>query len=444
MPLRVMRLPLVVAVAAFAVACSLLPADLQHDLLPSQTDYKTAEAAFQILIDKHVDKPTSTKLIPGAIDGVKSYLKTEKIDDNPVVDQPSLTGSEWSDFAKLSASLDAVVARYPAAKKDLVERAAVDGMARVMNECHTYYLDPDRAKTFNRPPAPVSGIGVTINQPDPNSPIEVIDVIPGTPAEKAGVQKGDKIVRVNGEDVTKLTTSEVADRVRGPTGTPVTVTFDRSGKLIDLTMNRASFTSPLTVTRAEGANGDIAYVQIKQLISSVADDSAAALRKMSNARGVILDLRDDPGGELSTAVDVGSMFVKNGPLVYQTGRDGNKTPIDVNPRRYLGLTVPLVVLVNKNSASGSEIIAAGVRSSGAGTVMGGQTAGCVGSGQPHDLPDGGLLLVTLTKMQDAKTGADLNGPGKGVVPDIKVEDDTKTPNVDEAIQAAVDYIHSHS
>ena len=76
--------------------------------------------------------------------------------------------------------------------------------------------------------------------------------------------------------------------------------------------------------------------------------------------------------------------------------------------------------------------------------MGGQTAGCVGSGQPHDLPDGGLLLVTLTKMQDAKTGADLNGTGKGVVPDIKVEDDTKTVNVDEAIQAAVDYIHSHS
>ena len=444
MPLRVMRLPLVFVVAAFAVACSLLPADLQHDLLPSQTNYKTAEAAFQILIDKHVDKPTSTTLIPGAIDGVKGYLKTEKIDDNPVVDRPNLTGSEWSDFAKLSATLDAVVARYPTAKKDLVERAAVDGMARVMNECHTYYLDPDRARTFNRPPAPVSGIGVTINQPDPNSPIEVIDVIPGTPAEKAGVQKGDKIVKVNGEDVTKLTTSEVADRVRGPAGTPVTVTFDRSGQLIDLTMNRASFTSPLTVARAEGAKGDIAYVQIKQLISTVADESAAAIRKMSGAKGVILDLRDDPGGELSTAVDVGSMFVKNGPLVYQTGRDGNRAPIDVNPRRYLGLTVPLVVLVNKNSASGSEIIAAGVRSSGSGTVMGTQTAGCVGSGQPHDLPDGGLLLVTLTKMQDAKTGADLNGTGKGVVPEINVADDTKTTNVDEAIQAAVDYIHSHS
>ena len=438
MPLR--RLSLILALTLVAVGCSILPPELQHELLPSQTQYATAEAAFQIIIDKHVDKPTSKDLIPGALEGVAAYLKAQNIDANPVVDRPVLTGSEWSDFAKLSSSLDAVLARYPAAKKDLMERAAVDGMARSMNECHTYYLDPDRAKTFNKPPAPVSGIGVTINQSDPNTPIEVIDVIPNTPAERAGVKKGDKIIKVNGEDVSKLTTSEVADRVRGAEGTPVTIVFDRQGTPVELTMNRAKFTALLTESRLEG--GDIAYIKIKQLISTVADDSTNALRTMQNAHGVILDLRDDPGGLLDVAVDVGSMFVKNGPLVYQTARDGQKAPIDVNPRRYLGIRGPLVVLVNKNSASGSEIIAAGVRSSGAGTVMGSRTAGCVGSGQPRDLPDGGVLLVTLTKMQDAKTGEDLNGPGKGVVPDLAVEDDPKTPN-DEVIDAAVAYLHTH-
>ena len=440
MPLR--RLGLVLAFTLVAVACSILPPELQRELLPSQTQYTTASAAFQIIIDKHVDKPSSKQLIPGALDGVVAYLKRDNIDPNPMVDRPLLTGSEWSDFAKLSASLDAVLQRYPAAKKELLERAAVDGMARSMNECHTYYLDPDRAKTFNKPPAPVSGIGVTINQPDQNSPIEVIDVIANTPAERAGVKKGDKIIKVNGEDVTRLTTSEVADRVRGPEGTPVTIIFDRQGSPVELKMNRARFTVSLTESRLEG--GDIAYVKIKQLISTVADDAAKAVRSMQSARGVILDLRADPGGELSVAVDVGSMFVKSGALVYQTGRDGQKTPIDVNPRRFLGVTTPLVVLVNKNSASGSEIIAAGVRSNGAGTVMGTRTAGCVGSGQPRDLPDGGVLLVTLTKMQDSKTGVDLNGPGKGVVPDQTVEDDAKTLNVDEALQAAIAYLHSLS
>ncbi len=439
--MAVRRLALSLLVSVVAVGCSILPPELAHELLPSQTEYATASAAYQIIIDKHVDKPTSKTLIPGALDGVVAYLKSNNFDANPVVDRPDLTGSEWSDFAKLSASLDAVLARYPAVKKDLLERAAVDGMARSMNECHTYYLDPDRAKTFNRPPAPVSGIGVTINQSDPNTPIEVIDVIPNTPAEKAGVQKGDRIVKVNGEDVSKLTTSEVADRVRGPEGTAVTIVFDRAGTPVELTITRARFTTPLTDSHLE--SGDIAYVRIKQLISTVADDAANAVRQMKTARGVILDLRDDPGGELSVAVDVGSLFVKSGALVYQTGRDGQKNPIDVNPRRYLGITTPLVVLVNKNSASGSEIIAAGVRSNAAGTVMGTRTAGCVGSGQPRDLPDGGLLLVTLTKMQDSKTGEDLNGPGKGVVPDQTVEDDAKTPAVDEAIQAAVAYLHAH-
>ena len=436
------RLPLALVLALVAVSCSILPPDLARELAPTQTQYTTLQAAYQIIIDKHVDKPTSKQLIPGTLDGVEKWLQSQNVASAPVVERPDLTGSEWSDFAKLSASLDAVLSRYSTVKKDLLERAATDSMARSMNECHTYYLDPDRAKTFNKPPSPVSGIGVTINQAEPQQPIEVIDVIANTPAERAGVKKGDKIIKVNGDDVTKLTTSEVADRVRGPEGSQVTIVFDRDGTQVELTITRARFVSPLTESRPEGG-GDIAYVRIKQLISSVTDDAVQALRKLQGARGVILDLRDDPGGELSVAVDVGSLFVKTGPLVYQTGRDGNKNPIDVNPRRYLGLNTPLVVLVNKNSASGSEIIAAGVRSSGAGTVMGTRTAGCVGSGQPRDLPDGGLLLVTLTKMQDAKTGEDLNGPGKGVVPDQSVEDDTKTPNVDEAIQAAVAYLHSH-
>src|SRR4051812_7177591 len=332
MPLR--RLTFVFIFGIVAVACSILPAELQRELLPTQTQYATASAAFDIILDKHVDKPSSKDIIPGGLDGVVAYLKRENIDPNPVIDRPDITGSRFSDFAKLSASLDAVLTRYPSAKKDLVERAAVDGMARAMNECHTYYLDPDRAKGFNKPPAPVSGIGVTINQSDPNTPIEVIDVIANTPAEKAGVKKGDKIIKVNGEDVTKLTTSEVADRVRGAEGTPVTIVFDRQGANVELTMNRAKFTAPLTESGLQG--GDIAYVKIKQLIATVADDSTTALRSMQNAHGVILDLRDDPGGLLDVAVDVGSMFVKTGPLVYQTSRDGQKNPIEVNPRRYLG------------------------------------------------------------------------------------------------------------
>ncbi|HJW49248.1 MAG TPA: S41 family peptidase, partial [Candidatus Limnocylindria bacterium] len=385
--MRPRALPLLLTVAFVASACGLLPADLQHELLPSQTQYKTAEAAYSVLVERHVDKPTPQQLIPGALDGVTKYLTDAKIDAAPTVDRPVLTGSVWSDFAKFAGSLDAVAQRYPTADKTLMERAAVDGMARAMNECHTYYLNPDRAKGFNQRPAPVSGIGVTIFQPEPGQPIEVIDVIAGTPAERAGVKKGDKIIRVNGEDVTTLTTEEVATKVKGPEGTPVTVTFLRGSTEVEYTINRARFQTPLTTSRME--TDSIGYLQARQLISTVADELATAARSLSaqGATAWILDLRDDPGGELAVAVNVASLFVQRGTLVYQVGRDGQRTAVDTNPSKFLGLTKPLVVLVNKNSASGSEIIAAGIRANGVGTVMGAQTAGCVGTGQPRELPD---------------------------------------------------------
>jgi carboxyl-terminal processing protease len=437
--MRPRALPLLLTVAFVASACGLLPADLQHELLPSQTQYKTAEAAYSVLVERHVDKPTPQQLIPGALDGVTKYLTDAKIDAAPTVDRPVLTGSVWSDFAKFAGSLDAVAQRYPTADRTLMERAAVDGMARAMNECHTYYLNPDRAKGFNQRPAPVSGIGVTIFQPEPGQPIEVIDVIAGTPAERAGVKKGDKIIRVNGEDVSTLTTEEVANKVKGPEGTPVTVTFLRASSEVEFTINRARFQTPLTTSRME--TDSIGYLQARQLISTVADELATAARSLSaqGATAWILDLRDDPGGELAVAVNVASLFVQRGTLVYQVGRDGQRTAVDTNPSKFLGLTKPLVVLVNKNSASGSEIIAAGIRANGVGTVMGAQTAGCVGTGQPRELPDGGLLLVTLTKMQDAKTGADLNGPGKGVVPDKIVADPA-----DQQLQAAIAFLRGRA
>jgi carboxyl-terminal processing protease len=435
--MRLRALPLLLVVALVASGCGLLPADLQHELLPSQTQYKTAEAAYSVLVERHVDRPTPQQLIPGALEGVTNYLRDSKIDAAPTVDQPTLTGSVWSDFAKLAASLDAVVQRYPTVDKTLMERAAVDGMARAMKECHTYYLNPDRAKGFNQRPAPVSGIGVTIFQPEPGQPIEVIAVIAGTPAERAGVKIGDKIMKVNGEDVSALTTEEVATRVKGPEGTAVTVTFLRGASEVTLTMNRARFQTPLTTS--EMKDGSIGYLEAKQLISTVADEIAAAARQLAaeGATAWILDLRNDPGGELTVAVNVASLFVQRGTLVYQIGRDGQRTAVDTNPSKYLGLNKPMVVLVNKNSASGSEIIAAGIRANGVGTVMGTQTAGCVGTGQPRELPDGGLLLVTLTKMQDAKTGADLNGPGKGVVPDRVVGDPA-----DQQLQAAIEFLRS--
>jgi carboxyl-terminal processing protease len=432
-------LPLIAFVAA---ACSLVPAELQRELLPSNTSFKTAEAAYQVLIERHVDKPTSKTLLAGALTSVVAEAKKEGATDSGL---PSgdlgLTGSTWSDFAKFSDRLDAIVAATPNADKAALERAAVDGMARSMNECHTYYLDPSRAKTFNQPQPPVSGIGVTISKPSIDAPIEVVRVIPNTPAQRAGVRAGDKIVTVDGVDVTKLQTDEVATKVKGPEGSSVTIGVLRGQDTLSLTMNRARFTVPLETDTI--IDGNIGRIEVPQLVGAVADEVSNAVKRLSanGAEALVLDLRGDPGGDLSAAVDIASIFVRQGTLVYQTGRDGNRTPLDVNRRFYIDSQKPLVVLVNKSSASGAEIIAAGIRANGAGIVMGTQTAGCVGTGQPRDLPDGGLLLVTITKIQDAKTGDDLNGPGRGIVPDQIVDQPTGAQG-DPQLDAAVAYLRT--
>ena len=431
-------LPLVAFVAA---ACSLVPAELQRELLPSSTSYKTAEAAYQVLIERHVDKPTSTTLLTGALEGAVAEAKKAGATDGMLPSAPvNLTGSTWSDFAKFSDRLDGIVAATPNANKTLLERAAVDGMAKAMKECHTYYMDPERAKTFNRPPAPVSGIGVTIRKPV-DAPIEVIKVIPGTPAQRAGIKAGDKIVTVDGTDVTGLQADEVATKVKGQEGTSVTVGILRGQETLSFTMNRARFTVPLETDSM--IDGNIGHIEVPQLVGEVADEVSAAVKRLdaNGADAWILDLRSDPGGDLSAAVDIASIFIRQGTLVYQTGRDGNRTPLDVNRKFYVNSPKPLVVLVNQNSASGAEIIAAGIRANDAGIVIGTQTAGCVGTGQPREMPDGGTLLVTITKIQDAKTGADLNGPGRGVVPD-QIVDQPAGAQGDPQLEAAVAYLRT--
>jgi len=424
--------PVLFLVAALIVSSC---AAVQELPLPrAQTDFATAEAAFNILIERHVDKPGSPQLLNAALDAVQTLL-VKMGDPSQTVTKPAFTGNPPSDFAKFASTLNDVIAANPKEDPKLVEQQATDGMARSMNECHTYYLDPSRAKGFNAPPAEYSGIGATITSPGPNELVEVAQVFPGSPAEKAGVRKGDKIKTVNGKDMLGLTSEEVANTIKGPEGTTVTIVFVRNGVDTPISIVRGKVTPPRVIDQTD--DGNIGYIYVSQLNGDVSNQVAQAVKRQNDAGvvGRVLDLRDDPGGDLSAAVDIASIFMKNVTIVYQVGRDGNRTPLRTNDRMYIDSPKPLVVLVNKNSASGAEIIAAGVRANGVGTVMGTQTAGCVGIGQPRELPDGGILLVTIARMEDAKTGEALNGPGKGIVPDKPVAADANTGTDNQRIAA---------
>ncbi len=441
-PLVVLSLLLVVVTSA----CQLLPTDVAKQILPDRTDYKTLEAAYHVLIERHVDQPGPKQLLTGALDGADAYLKkpADQKGANCPNDQappPQLTGATESDLVKASQSLDTALKACPTADKTLLEEAAVDGMAKSMNECHTYYLDPARAKAFNQPPQPYSGIGATIiAATTTGGPAEISSVFPGSPAEKAGVQPGDKVKMVDGKNVVGFSPDEVATNIRGPDGTPVTLVLIRGTKEVTVTITRATLTPPRVIEREYDQN-KIAQLSISQLNGDVAkqtqDDVKSAIS--NGAQGFILDLRDDPGGDLSAAIDIASIFLKNATLVEQVGRDGKHDPVKTDDRWYVDFTGPIVVLVNQRSASGAEIIAAGLHSNGVAEVVGTRTAGCVGIAQPREMPDGGLLLVTLARMEDEKTGAPLNGAGRGVAPDLAVTDDPNTPQ-QEDLNAAISVV----
>lgn len=426
-PLR--PLALLVALSVVLSGCQILPAEITKDLLPARntTSYRVAESAFNQLIERHVDKPDPKLLVTGALDAIDAQLKKEGA--TPTYDRPTLTGSPQSDLAKLAETMDLLAQKYPKLDPEVekagldrpkfLERVATDGMAKALKECHTYYLTPDRAKTFNRPPEEYSGIGAQISPTRPNEQLpEIAAIFPNTPAERAGLKAGDRIQTVDGKSVSGFTAEEVATRIRGPEGTTVTIIVVRAGAERSFSITRARLTPPRVISR-ELESGTIGYLRVTAFNGDVTRQTSEAVQALlaAGVRAFVLDLRDNPGGDLSAAQDIGSIFTK-GALVKQTGRDGQQRELRTNDKWFWSAPKPLVVLVNERSASGSEIVAAGVRANGSGTVVGTKTAGCVGIGQPRELPDGSMLLITIAKMQDAKTGEELNGEGRGVRPDV--------------------------
>ncbi|HVL88821.1 MAG TPA: S41 family peptidase [Actinomycetota bacterium] len=451
---RILSIALIAVVLA---ACNVVPPDVAKQIIPERTEYKTLEAAYHVLLERHVDRPSPEQLLNSALDGAESYLKRKPAEATPApsvqpnlmtaqpsgtpaplppqargaacvdlkIDRPKFTGSTESDLVKASEALDKAAASCKTADRTHLERAAIDGMAKGMNECHTYYLDPDRAKSFNQPPQPYSGIGATILAPSQSGGMsEISSVFPESPAERAGVRPGDRIKSVNGEDVTGFAPEEIAAKIRGPEGTEVRLVLVRGTQDVTFTIRRATLTPPRVVQR-EFESGKILMLSVSQLNGDVARQTKDRVERgvAAGAKGYILDLRNNPGGDLSAAVDIASIFGRSITLVDQVGRDGRKEQVRTNDRMFVDTKgAPVVVMVNERSASGSEIIAAGLRANGIATVIGVRSAGCVGIAQPRQMPDDGLLLVTLARMTDVKTGEELNGNGRGVRPDVEAKD----------------------
>lgn len=296
----------------------------------------------------------------------------------------------------------------------LVEGAA-KGIVGALGDPYSVYLEPETFKHLQEQiRGSFGGLGILVGMKDQR--LTVIKPFPGTPAGRAGVKAGDVIVKIGDRQTQGLDLETAVSLMRGPVGTTVTLTLMRPGSgPLTLTLEREEITVP--TVEGKLLPGGIGYLTISQFTERTPAEVHQVLGELraKGMRALILDLRDNPGGELQAAVRVADYFVPPGPVVYVDYRNDKDEVYSANGPR-LGL--PLVVLVNENSASAAEIVAAAIKETGSGKIVGTRTFGKGVVQSVYPLKNGaGLKLTTARYLTPRKH--DING--KGVEPDVKVE-----------------------
>ena len=308
--------------------------------------------------------------------------------------------------------------------KDLVYNA-IKGTLRGLsappyNDPHSSFLDPDSYKEMQvETSGSFGGLGIEITLRD--DVLTVVSPIEGTPAFRAGLLTGDRIVKIDGLVTKDMQLPDAVKRMRGKPGTKVTITVVREGwtepKDFDITREQIRVQS----VRSADLGGGVAYIKLRQFQEQSPGDTAAALDKASKAgmKALIFDLRGNPGGLLTAAVEITEEFIEDGKLVvYTEGRVRNQNMRFVAHAKHPVTDVPLVVLVNQGSASASEIVAGAIQDHGRGVVLGTQTFGKGSVQTIIPLADGSGLRLTTAKYFTPK-GRSIHG--KGITPDIVID-----------------------
>jgi carboxyl-terminal processing protease len=307
----------------------------------------------------------------------------------------------------------------PTDDKQLME-AAINGMLASLDP-HSSYSNAEQFDDLQvHTKGEYGGLGIEVTSED--GVVKVIAPIDETPASRAGIQSGDLIVAIEGESIIGLTLDESVDKMRGPVNTPITISIVREGKEpFDVKLTRETITPRVVTSRLEG---DVGYVRLSTFNEKTLpglEDALAKLRRESSGRlsGLVLDLRNNPGGLLDQAIGVSDMFLDGGEVVSTRGRD----PLDIqryNARRGDILAgLPIVVLINGGSASASEIVAGALQDRQRALLVGTQSFG-KGSVQtviPLNGGRDGALRLTTAKYY---TPSGRSIQAEGIVPDFEI------------------------
>jgi carboxyl-terminal processing protease len=319
----------------------------------------------------------------------------------------------------------------------LLLQGAIRGMLSSIGDPHTSYMDPIEFQQANAPlEGEYEGIGAYVDTT--GEFLAIISPMPDSPAEKAGLKPGDKVVKINGEDMTGIDPNLVLRKILGPAGTEVALTIERKD-VEDFVVKIIRSKILLPSIESKMLDNNIAYINL----SSFASDTGPKLREdlktllENNPKGLVLDMRNDGGGYLDTAVQVVSEFLKEGTvLIEQYGdKSEHKYPVQSGG---LATDIPIVVLVNGGTASAAEITAGAIQDYKRGVLIGEKTYGKGSVQQWSTLAnEAGAIRVTIARWL-TPNGRQINGVG--LTPDIEIkltEDDFKNkkdPQLDRAIE----------
>ncbi len=315
--------------------------------------------------------------------------------------------------------------------------SAIKGVISSLGDPYTSFLDPKQASVARQDiTGSFEGIGAVVDMRE--GKLVIVEVIEGQPAEKAGLKSGDIILKVDDKPIENMSLLEAVLLIRGPRGTPVKLTVHREGleEPFEVTIIRQRIEIPTISYRM--LEGGIAYIKLREFNEIAPRKLKEALKELmaQKPKGIIFDLRGNPGGLLSAAVEVASQFVDKSPILVEKLKDGQQKLFKAMPG---GLatdpSVPMVVLVNGASASASEIVAGAIRDHGRGILIGERTLGKGSVQQPFALKDGSELRVTVARWF-TPSGRAIHD--EGLIPDIEVK--AGEEGKDAQLEKAVEYL----
>jgi carboxyl-terminal processing protease len=320
---------------------------------------------------------------------------------------------------------------------------AIRGMVNSLGDPHTAFLTPSQREMFSQDlEGEFGGIGVTVHMTDEGK-LMAMKTLAGSPAEHSDIKAGDLILEVDGTSLQDKDVSQAISMIRGPSGSQVRLLIQRGSEApFEVVLTRAVVSIPTVESRM--LQDGIAYLSLAEFNAKATAGVRAALAELlkQNPRGLILDLRGNPGGYLHVADEVASEFLADGVTVTERGRDGAEVVHKASPGGK-ATKIPLAVLVDAGSASASEIVAGAIQDHNRGILVGEKTYGKGSVQITQSLSDGSGLQVTIRRWY---TPAGHQIDGVGLTPDIPVtvsEEDLQALR-DPALQRAVTYLLSQT